>query len=64
MQQVMSGTITPLGSTTPWPVFADQTIRGRRVAMGAGAHGYSMFVNADSLIEALGATLAEISVPD
>ncbi|GAA5230549.1 aminoacyl-tRNA deacylase [Arthrobacter cryoconiti] len=58
------GTITPLGSTTPWPVFADETIRGRRVAMGAGEHGYSMFVDADSLIEALGATVADISVLD
>src|SRR5438034_10466571 len=37
------GTITPLGSTKAWPVYADQTITGRRISMGAGEHGYSAF---------------------
>ena len=46
------GTITPLGSTTAWPVVVDETIPGRRVSMGAGEHGRSLFVNADRLIEA------------
>jgi Cys-tRNA(Pro)/Cys-tRNA(Cys) deacylase len=55
------GTIVPLGSTTAWPVFADERIRGARIAMGAGAHGYSLFVDADALIDALGATVADIS---
>ncbi|QTF72309.1 YbaK/EbsC family protein [Arthrobacter woluwensis] len=58
------GTITPIGSTTDWPVFADQSITGRRVAMGAGAHGYSLFVDADELIRAYGATVADITVPE
>ncbi|MGO4383290.1 aminoacyl-tRNA deacylase [Specibacter sp. RAF43] len=58
------GTITPLGSTTPWPVFVDSTIVGRRVAMGAGEHGYSLFVAADALIAALDGTVADISVPE
>jgi len=58
------GTITPLGSTTPWPVFVDETVAGRRVALGAGEHGYSMFVEADALISALDATVADISVPE
>ena len=58
------GTITPIGSTTDWPVFADESIAGRRVAMGAGAHGYSLFVDADELIRAYGATVADISVPE
>lgn len=58
------GTITPLGSTTAWPVFADEEIRGRRVAMGAGEHGYSMFVSGDELIAAFQATVADISVPE
>jgi len=57
------GTITPLGSTTAWPVYADETIRGRRIAMGAGAHGYSLFVDADALIDALSATVADITQP-
>lgn len=57
------GTITPIGSTTDWPVFADETIVGRRVALGAGEHGASLFVDADDLIRAYHATVADISVP-
>lgn len=57
------GTITPLGSTTAWPVFADAAITGRRISMGAGDHGDSAFLEADELIEALGATTADISEP-
>ncbi|MFD1713840.1 aminoacyl-tRNA deacylase [Amnibacterium flavum] len=55
------GTITPFGSTTAWPVYADERIVGRRVAMGAGAHGYSLFVDADDLIASFDATVADIS---
>lgn len=58
------GTITPLGSTTAWPVFVDESVRGRRVSMGAGEHGFSLFVDADALILALNATAADISVPE
>ena len=55
------GTITPLGSTTAWPVFADSRIAGKRISLGAGEHGLTAFVQADALIEALGATVADIS---
>ena len=55
------GTIVPIGSSTDWPVFADERIAGERIAMGAGAHGYSLFVQADDLIAAYGATVADIS---
>lgn len=58
------GTITPIGSTHDWPVFADETIVGQCVAMGAGAHGFSLFVEADDLIRAYGATVADITVPE
>ena len=54
------GTITPLGSTTAWPVFADERIAGP-IAMGAGAHGYSAFVDAAELLHGLDATIADIS---
>ncbi|QIG38960.1 YbaK/EbsC family protein [Microbacterium sp. 4R-513] len=57
------GTIVPLGSSNDWPVFADERIVGERIAMGAGAHGYSLFVQADDLIAAYGATVADISQP-
>ncbi|WP_136707113.1 YbaK/EbsC family protein [Agromyces sp. H66] len=58
------GTITPLGSTTAWPVVADATITGRRVSMGAGEHGRSLFVDADALIRAFDATVADITEPE
>ena len=55
------GTITPFGSTTAWPVFADEQIVGRRIAMGAGEHGFSAWVDADDLIAGFAATVADIS---
>jgi Cys-tRNA(Pro)/Cys-tRNA(Cys) deacylase len=58
------GTITPLGSTSSWPVYADRSITGRRISMGAGEHGYSAFVDADALTAALGAVLADITEPN
>ena len=58
------GTITTFGSTTAWPVVADATIPGRTVSMGAGEHGYSLFVDADALIAAFGATVADITDPE
>lgn len=57
------GTITPLGSTHPWPVYADAAVTGRRISMGAGAHGFSAFVDADALTAALDAVVADISEP-
>lgn len=57
------GTITPLGSSHPWPVFADASVVGKRISIGAGAHGFSAFVDADALLAALGAVVADISDP-
>ena len=57
------GTITPLGSTTAWPVYADERMRGGRVSLGAGEHGHSLFVDADALIVAYDATVADITEP-
>jgi Cys-tRNA(Pro)/Cys-tRNA(Cys) deacylase len=54
------GTIVPLGSSTAWPVFADSRISGR-IALGAGQHGLSAFVDAHVLITGLGATVADIT---
>ncbi|MHA7986672.1 aminoacyl-tRNA deacylase [Rathayibacter sp. CAU 1779] len=58
------GTITPFGSTTAWPVFADAQVAGHTVALGAGEHGYSAFVDGDELIAAFGATVADITDPE
>jgi Cys-tRNA(Pro)/Cys-tRNA(Cys) deacylase len=58
------GTISPLGSSVAWPVYADRSIAGQRISMGAGEHGYSAFVDADALTAALGAVVADISEPN
>jgi Cys-tRNA(Pro) deacylase len=58
------GTITPFGSTTAWPVIADETVAGRTVSMGAGEHGYSLFVDADALLAGFAATVADITDPE
>lgn len=55
------GTITPIGAEGDWPVYADASIRGKRISMGAGAHGYSAFLDADALTTAYNARVADIS---
>ena len=56
------GTITPLGSTTAWPVIADVTLAGT-VSLGAGAHGVAVTVDATQLVAALGAQVADVTDP-
>jgi Cys-tRNA(Pro)/Cys-tRNA(Cys) deacylase len=55
------GTITPVGSITAWPIYADASIVGQRIALGAGEQGFGAFVDADELIAAYGAIVADIS---
>ncbi len=54
------GTITPFGASTALPVIADAALTGRLVSLGAGAHGYAMAIDADSMLAALSATVADI----
>ena len=56
------GTITPLGSTTAWPVVADASLDGL-VSLGGGAHGVALTVDATALVDALGATVADVTDP-
>jgi Cys-tRNA(Pro) deacylase len=58
------GTITPFGSTHPWPVVADERIAGREISIGAGAHGVSARVHGDDLIRALDAEVADVTDPE
>ncbi|MFF1574558.1 aminoacyl-tRNA deacylase [Leifsonia sp. NPDC058292] len=58
------GTITPFGSTTAWPVVADESVVGRTIALGAGAHGYTLFADADDVVRAFSATVADITEPE
>lgn len=55
------GTITPIGAHGNWPVYADSSISGTRAALGAGDHGLGLFVQADELIRAFSARVADIS---
>jgi prolyl-tRNA editing enzyme YbaK/EbsC (Cys-tRNA(Pro) deacylase) len=57
------GTITPFGSSTAWPVIADERLRGRTVSLGAGRHGVALRVAADDAVAALDATWADVTDP-
>lgn len=57
------GTITPFGATHPWPVVADERIRGGRVSIGAGAHGVAATLAGDALLEHLRAQVADVTDP-
>jgi Cys-tRNA(Pro) deacylase len=59
------GTITPFGSTHPWPVLADPSIPGlERVAIGGGGHGVNLHIRGADLVETLGAEVADVTKPD
>jgi Cys-tRNA(Pro)/Cys-tRNA(Cys) deacylase len=58
------GTITPLGSARPWPVIADERLRGREITLGAGEHGLALAFDADEIVRALDASVADISDPE
>jgi Cys-tRNA(Pro) deacylase len=58
------GTITPFGTTRPWPVVADERLRGRTVTLGAGVHGVAIAVSADEALPVLGAQVADVTDPE
>lgn len=55
------GTITPLGSSHVWPVVADSSMLGRSVALGSGTPHTHVLVDADALVRALSAVVADIT---
>lgn len=57
------GTITPFGSTTAWPVIADEQMRGE-ITLGAGEPGLAVAVDADDVIRVLGAQVADVTEPE
>jgi Cys-tRNA(Pro)/Cys-tRNA(Cys) deacylase len=57
------GTITPFGSAHPWPVIADERLRGRRISLGAGERGVALEVAADEAVPALGGDFADVTDP-
>ena len=54
------GTITPFGASRAWPVIADASIAGRRISMGGGAYGVALGLDADAMLAALDARVADI----
>ena len=59
------GTITPFGSARPWPVIADERVRGRKITLGAGGEqGLALAADADAILRALDASVADISGPE
>ena len=58
------GTITPFGSTTAWPVVADERLRGREITLGAGAHGVAVLLQAADVVAALAAQVADVTEPE
>lgn len=57
------GTITPLGAHGDLPVVADERVTGT-VSVGGGAHGVGLTVDAEALLGALGATVADVTDPE
>lgn len=55
------GTITPFGSTRAWPVVVDASAVGHEVSLGAGASGVGIVAEADDVVRALGAQVADVT---
>jgi Cys-tRNA(Pro) deacylase len=59
------GAITPFGSADPWPVIADASIPDLgRVAIGGGARGVNLHVDAAELLALLEADVVDVTRPD
>jgi Cys-tRNA(Pro) deacylase len=59
------GAITPFGSSRPWPVVADASVTTLgRVAIGGGARGVNLHLEAVDLVAHLGAELGDVSEPE
>jgi len=55
------GTITPFGSSRAWPVIADETVAGRTISLGGGAHGVALTADGSDVIHALAAQVADVT---
>ena len=57
------GAITPFGSRAAWPVIADASISALgRVAIGGGARGVNLHLDAGDLLRVLAAEVADVTV--
>jgi Cys-tRNA(Pro)/Cys-tRNA(Cys) deacylase len=58
------GTITPFGSTTAWPVVADERLVGTEISVGGGASGVTIVADAADVMRVLDATVADVTDPE
>ncbi len=58
-------TITPFGSTRPWPVIADAAILDAPlVSVGGGAFGVNIHLSAADLVSSLAADVVDVTQPE
>jgi len=58
-------TITPFGSTRPWPVIVDASIVEQPVvAIGGGAHGVNLHLAPNDLVAVLRAEVVDVTQPE
>jgi Cys-tRNA(Pro)/Cys-tRNA(Cys) deacylase len=58
-------TITPFGSTRPWPVIADASLTDQPViAIGGGARGVNLHLAPEDLVRVLDAEVVDVSVEE
>lgn len=58
------GTITPLGSSTAWPVVLDASLTGQSIVLGSGVAGVGAKVQSDEFARAYGAAIVNLSAPN
>jgi Cys-tRNA(Pro)/Cys-tRNA(Cys) deacylase len=58
-------TITPFGSSYPWPVIVDASIVDQPiVSVGGGAFGVNIHLRPADLVDSLGADVVDVSTPE
>lgn len=58
-------TITPFGSTRPWPVIVDAAVMDHEVvSVGGGGFGINVHLAPPTLVDALAAAVADVSTED
>ena len=57
------GTITPLGSSRNWPVYADERLVEGEVSIGGGASGISITIDGAKLVEIIEAQKGDLTKP-
>ncbi|MFT0763277.1 YbaK/EbsC family protein [Actinomyces sp. F1_1611] len=58
------GTITPVGSSHPWPVLLDESAPAGPIGLGGGAPGWGLRVDRDQLRQRLDARVVDVSEPE